>query len=80
VSTLNVTNAKLTLQLKTSQAYVKNLKEDIVKLKLKIKPAWQGQRTAKTTDYDNCCWLHGYKVHIEHTSASCKNQKEGNKK
>jgi hypothetical protein len=30
VATLTATNAKLTLQLETSQAYVKNLKDDIV--------------------------------------------------
>jgi hypothetical protein len=39
-STLAATNAKLTLQLETCQAYVKKLKEDIVQLKLNIKPAW----------------------------------------
>jgi hypothetical protein len=39
VATLTATNAKLTLQLRTSQAYVKNLKEDIVQLKLNIKPS-----------------------------------------
>jgi hypothetical protein len=38
VATLTA-NAKLTLQLETFQAYVKKLKEDIVQLKLKIKPA-----------------------------------------
>jgi hypothetical protein len=43
VATLTVTNAKLTLQLETSQAYIKKLKEDIVQLQLKIKPPWQGQ-------------------------------------
>jgi actin-related protein len=39
VATLTATNAKLTLQLETSQVYVQNLKEDIAQLKLKIKPA-----------------------------------------
>jgi hypothetical protein len=39
VTTLTATNAKLTLQLETSQAYGKTLKEDIVQLKLNIKPA-----------------------------------------
>jgi hypothetical protein len=53
VATLTATNAKLTLQLETSQAYIQNLKEDIAKLKLKIKPAWKGQRPAKTTNNDN---------------------------
>jgi hypothetical protein len=39
VATLNATNAKLTLQLETSQAYVQKLKKNILQLKLKIKPA-----------------------------------------
>jgi hypothetical protein len=39
VATLIATNAKLTLQLETSQAYGKKLKEDIFQLELKIKPA-----------------------------------------
>jgi hypothetical protein len=77
---LTATNAKLTLQLETSQAYEKKLKEDIVQLKLKIKPAWQGQRPSKTMDNDKYFWLHGYQVHNEQTIASCKNQKEGDKK
>jgi hypothetical protein len=38
VATLTATNAKLILQLETSQAYVQKLKEDIAKLKLKSKP------------------------------------------
>jgi hypothetical protein len=80
VTTLTATNATLTLQLETSQVYVQKLKEDIVKLKLKIKPDWQGQQPAKTTNKDNYFWLHRYQVHNEHTSASCKNQKEGHKK
>ena len=25
------------------------------------------------------CWLHGYKVHTTHTSASCKTKKDGHK-
>jgi hypothetical protein len=68
------------LQLETSQAYVNNLKEDIVKLKFNIKPTWQGQRPGKTTDKDNYFWSHGYQVHNEHTRAGCKNQKEGQNK
>jgi hypothetical protein len=52
---LTARNTKLTLQLKTYQAYIQKLKEYIVKLKLNIKPAWQGQRPAKMTDNDNYC-------------------------
>jgi hypothetical protein len=80
VATLTDNNVKLTLQLETSQAYIQKLKEYIVQLKLKIKPAWQGQRPAKTMANDNYCWSHGYQVHNEHTSASCKNQKDGHQK
>jgi hypothetical protein len=80
VATLTATNAKLTLQLETSQAYVKKLKEDIAQLKLNIKPSRKGQRPAKTKDNDNYCWLHGYQVQNYHTHASCKNHKEGHKK
>jgi hypothetical protein len=42
VVTLTDTNAKLTLQLETSQTYIQKLKEEIAQLKLNIKPAWQG--------------------------------------
>jgi hypothetical protein len=48
VANMIVTNAKLTLQLETSQAYIQKLNEDSVQLKLKLKPAWQGQRPSKT--------------------------------
>jgi hypothetical protein len=80
VATLTATNDKLTLQLENSQAYVQKLKEDIVQLKLNIKPDWQGHRPSKGTDNDNYFWPHGYQVHNEHTIVSCKNQKEGHKK
>jgi hypothetical protein len=75
VAIIIATNAKLTLQLETSQAYVQKLEEDIAQLK----PAWQGQRPAKMMNNDKYCWSHGYQVHTLHTSASCKNQKEGHK-
>jgi hypothetical protein len=80
VDTLTSTNDKLTLQLETSQAYVKKLKEDTFQLKLMINPAWKGQQPSKTMDNDSFCWPRDYQVHNEHTSASCNNQKEGNKK
>jgi hypothetical protein len=47
VAILTATNAKLTLKLETSQAYVQKLKEDIVHLKLKLKAAWQSQEVEK---------------------------------
>jgi hypothetical protein len=80
VATLAAINTKLTLQLKASQAYVKKLKEDIAELKLKIKPAWQGQRPANKTNNDNFCWSHGYQLHNEHTSATYNNPKNGQNK
>jgi hypothetical protein len=79
VNILTATNAKLTLQIEILQAYVQKLKEEIAQLKLKIKPACQGQQPPKTTNNDNYCWSHGYQVHNGHTSASCKNQKERHK-
>jgi hypothetical protein len=63
-----------------SQAYVKKLKEEIAQMNLTIKPPWQDQRPAKTTDNDKYCWLHDYQVHNEHTIASFKNHKDGHKK
>jgi hypothetical protein len=64
---------KLTAQLEASQAYNKNLKDDIVDLQMKMQPT-------KTTNNDTYCWSHGYQVDNEHTSAMCKNPKEGHKK
>jgi hypothetical protein len=43
VVTLTVTNSKLTVQLEEAQAYIKNLKQDIVNLNSNINPKWQGQ-------------------------------------
>jgi hypothetical protein len=80
VDTLTTANAKLILQLNTLQAYINKLNEDIVQLKLKIEPAWQDQQPSKTMDNDKYYWSHGYQVHNKHTSASCKNPKEGHKK
>jgi hypothetical protein len=79
VAILTAINAKLTLQFEISQAYVQKLKEEIAQLKLKLKPAWKGQRPPKMTNNDNYCWSNGYQLHNGHTSASCKNRKEGHK-
>jgi hypothetical protein len=79
VATLTTTNAKLALQLETSETYIKTLKEDFVALKAKIKTAWQGQRPAKSTINSNYCWSRGYQVHKDHTSAACKAKKDGHK-
>jgi predicted RNase H-like nuclease (RuvC/YqgF family) len=53
VATLTATNVKLAVQLGTSQANIKKLKEEISDLKAKIKPACQGQRSSKSTRNDN---------------------------
>jgi predicted RNase H-like nuclease (RuvC/YqgF family) len=62
VATLTTTNAKLANQLEAAHALIAQLKNEIVTLKNKIKPAWQGQRPAKTTNNDSYCWSHGYQV------------------
>jgi hypothetical protein len=79
VATLTTTNAKLASQLEAAQAYIKKLKEENVAVKAKIKPARQGQRPEKSTNNNTYCWLQGYQVHNDHTSATCKAKKEGHK-
>jgi hypothetical protein len=71
VATLTTTNAKLANQLEAAHALIAQLKSEIVTLKTKIKPAWQGQRTARTTNNNSYCWSHGYQVSKSHTSATC---------
>jgi hypothetical protein len=71
------TNAELASHLEAAQAYIKMLKDEILILKAKIKPAWQGQRPAKSTNNNNWCWSHGHQVHKDHTSATCKSIKDG---
>jgi hypothetical protein len=71
VATLTTTNAKLANQLEAAHALIAQLKNEIATLKNKIKPAWQGQRPAKTTNNDSYCWSHGYQVAKSHTSATC---------
>jgi uncharacterized protein YlxW (UPF0749 family) len=68
VATLTTTNAKLATQFEAAQAQIAQLKNEIATLKNKIKPAWQGQRTIKTTNNDSYCWSHGYQVAKSHTS------------
>jgi small-conductance mechanosensitive channel len=71
VATLTTTNAKLANQLEAAHALIAQLKSENASLKGKIKPAWQGQRPAKTTKNDSYCWSHGYQVAKWHTSATC---------
>jgi predicted RNase H-like nuclease (RuvC/YqgF family) len=77
VAKLTTTNAKLANQLEAAHALIAQLKNKIVRLKNKIKPAWQGQRPAKTTNNDSYCWSHGYQVAKSHTSATCNVRKNG---
>jgi hypothetical protein len=77
VATLTTTNAKLANQLESAHALIAQLKSEIATLKSKIKPAWQGQRPAKTTNNNSYCWYHGYQVAKSHTSATCNMRKNG---
>jgi hypothetical protein len=77
VATLTTTSAKLANQLKAAHALIAQLKNEIVTLKNKIKPAWQGHRPTKTTNKDTYCWSHGYQVAKSHTSATCSMKKNG---
>jgi Tfp pilus assembly major pilin PilA len=77
VATLTTTNAKLANQLEAAHALIAQLKSKIAALKSKIKPAWQGQRPAKTTKNDSYCWYHGYQVARSHNSATCNVRKNG---
>jgi hypothetical protein len=53
VATLTTTNAKLANQLEADHALITQLKSEITTLKIKIKPVWQGQRPARTTNNDS---------------------------
>jgi hypothetical protein len=77
VATLITTYAKLATQLEAAHAQIAQLKNKIMTLKNKIKPAWQGQRPVKTTNNDSYCWLHGYQVAKSNTSAACNMKKSG---
>jgi hypothetical protein len=77
VTTLTTTNAKLANQLEAANALIAQLKSEIATLKNKIKPVWQGQRPARTTNNDSYCWSHGYQVAKSHTSDTCNIGKTG---
>jgi hypothetical protein len=57
--------------LEAAHALIAQLKNEIATLKIKIKPVWQGQRPARTTNNDSYCWSHGFQVAKSHTSATC---------
>jgi predicted RNase H-like nuclease (RuvC/YqgF family) len=77
VATLTTTNAKLANQLEAAHALIPQLKSEIATLKNKIKPVWQGQRPARTTNNDIYCWSHGYQVAKSHNSDTCNVIKNG---
>jgi hypothetical protein len=77
VATLTTTNVKLATQLEVAHALISQLKSEIATLKIKIKPVWQGQRPARTTNNDSYCWSHGFQVAKSHTSATCNVRKSG---
>jgi hypothetical protein len=77
VARLTTTNANLANQLEAAHALIAQLKSDIATLKIKIKPVWQGQGPARTTNNDSYCWSHGYQVAKSHTSATCNVRKTG---
>jgi hypothetical protein len=77
VATLTTTNAKLVTQLEPAHALIAQLKNEIITLRSKIKPAWQGQRPVKTTNNDSYCWSYGYQVAKSHTSATCNMKRSG---
>jgi predicted RNase H-like nuclease (RuvC/YqgF family) len=79
VASLTTTYAKLATQLEAAQAQIAQLKDEFAELKIKIKPAWKGQRPHRTTDNDSYCWSHGYQVAKSHTSATCNMKKSGYK-
>jgi hypothetical protein len=77
VATLTTTNAKLATQLEAANALITQLKNEIATLKNKIRPAWQVQRTVRTTNNDSYCWSHYYQVAKSHTSATCNMKRSG---
>jgi hypothetical protein len=77
VATLTATNAKLATQLEAAHTLIAQLKKEIATLKIKIKPVWQGQRPARTTNNDSYCWSHGFQVAKSHTSSTCSLRKTG---
>jgi hypothetical protein len=77
VATLTMTNAKLATQLEADHALIAQLKSEITTLKINIKPLWQGQRPARTTNNDSYCWSHRFQVAKLHTSATCNVRKAG---
>jgi hypothetical protein len=77
VATLITTNAKLATQLEAAHALIAQLKTEIATLKINIKPVWQGQRPARTTNNDSYFWSHEFQVAKSHTIATCNVRKTG---
>jgi hypothetical protein len=77
MTTLTTTNAKLATHLEAANALIAQLKNEIARLKNKIRPMWQGQRPIRTTNTDSYCWSYGSQVAKSHTSATCNMKKSG---
>jgi hypothetical protein len=77
VATLTTINAKLATQLEAAHDLIAQLKSEIATLKIKIKPVWEGQRPAITTNSDSYCWSHGFQADQSHPSATCSVRKSG---
>jgi hypothetical protein len=77
VAMLSTTNSKLANQVEAAHDLIAQLKSEITTLKIKIRPVWQGQRPARTTNNDSYCWSHGYQVAKSHTSATSNVRKTG---
>jgi uncharacterized protein YukE len=50
---MTINNTKFAEQLKTSQAYIKNLKGEIANLKANMKSAWPGQYPTNSMSNNN---------------------------
>jgi hypothetical protein len=76
VAKLIATNAKLASHMEAAQSYINMLKDEILALKSKIKPALQSQHPAKPMNNNNYFLSHGHQVHNYHTSATYKARKD----
>ena len=88
VDTLVANNAKLTEQVQSLTATIERLtieNANLIKVITNIAgasatlPTSTQQQSARESNFDpnGYCWTHGYKVHKNHTSATCKRKAPG---
>jgi hypothetical protein len=77
VAKLTTTNSKFASHFEAANALIAQLKNEIITLKNKIKPVWQGHLPVRTTNNDSYCCSHGYQVAKSHTSATWNMKKSG---